>query len=105
MLQYLRLFGSLLVNFHDVSIVKVSRSQNSHVDSLAMLASSSGDHIPQIILVELLGHSSIERQTLVAVVSELGPSWMDPSVAFLFDRSLSRDVKEAEKVRRTLARF
>lgn len=67
MLQYLRLFESLRVNFHDVHIVKVPRSQNSHVDSLATLASSLGDHIP-------------------------------PYVAFLSDRSLPRDVKEAKKV-------
>ena len=98
MLQYLRLFESLRVNFQDVRIVKVPRSQNNHVDSLATLASFLGDHIPRMILVELLEHPSIEHQTLAPVASELGSSWMDPYVAFFSDRSLPRDVKEAKKV-------
>lgn len=46
MLQYLRLFRSLHENFRDVSVVRVPRSQNSHPDSLATLASSSDDDIP-----------------------------------------------------------
>jgi len=58
-----------------------------------------------MILVELLEHPSIERQTLVAAVSELGPSWMDSYVAFLSNGSLLMDAKEAEKVRRTSACF
>lgn len=103
MLQYLRLFKSLHANFHDVNIVKVPRSQNSHIDSLATLASSSGDHIPRMIVVKLLEHPSTERQTLVVAVLELGPTWMDLYVSFLYDGSLSREAKEAEKVRRMSA--
>ena len=101
----MRLFGSLYKNFQDVSVVNVLISQNSHADSLAMLASSLNDHIPRMILVELLEHPSIEWQMLVATASELEPSWMDPYVAFSSDGSLSLDTKEAEKVQRMLARF
>ena len=61
MLQYLKLFRSLQANFHEVNVVKVPRSQNSHANSLATLASSLDDCIPQMILVELLEHPSIER--------------------------------------------
>lgn len=58
-----------------------------------------------MILVELLEHLSIERQTLVVAASELGLSWMDPSVALLPDGCLPRDAKEVEKVLRTSTRF
>ncbi|XP_030939533.1 G-type lectin S-receptor-like serine/threonine-protein kinase At1g11410 [Quercus lobata] len=42
MQQYLKLFRALQATFQKVSMVKIPRSQNSHVDSLATLASSSG---------------------------------------------------------------
>ena len=42
---------------------------------------------------------------MVAATSELEPSWLDPYIAFPFDGSLANDTKEAEKVRRTAARF
>ena len=46
MQQYLKLFEALRAAFQKVSMVKIPRSQNSHVDSLAPLASSSDECIP-----------------------------------------------------------
>ena len=46
MQQYLKLFKALRMAFQKVSVVKIPRSQNSHVDSLAPLASSSDECIP-----------------------------------------------------------
>ena len=46
MSQYLKLFGDLRATLQKVSVVRVPRSQNCHVDSLAMLASSLDDCIP-----------------------------------------------------------
>ena len=43
MQQYLKLFGALQVAFQKVSMVKIPRSQNSQVDSLATLASLSNE--------------------------------------------------------------
>ena len=54
MQQYLKLFRALQVAFHKVSMVKIPRSQNSHVDSLATLAFSSDECIPRMIFIELL---------------------------------------------------
>lgn len=105
MSQYLKLFRNLRANFKKVSVVRVPRSQNSHADSLATLASSLDDCIPRMITVELLEQPSIEHQTLVATASELETSWLDPYIAFLSDGSLLMDVKEAEKVQRTSTYF
>lgn len=58
-----------------------------------------------MILAETLERPSIELQTVVATTSELWPSWMDTYIAFLSDKSLPKDVKEAEKVRRIVAYF
>lgn len=105
MSQYLRMYESLQADFQKVSVVKLPRSQNSHADSLATLASSLNNCMPRMITMEMLEQPSIEPQVMVAASSELGPSWMDPYIAFLLNKSFSNDVKEAEKVRRTAARF
>ena len=46
MSQYLKLIGNLCTNFREVNVIRVPRSQNSYVDSLATLVSSSDDCIP-----------------------------------------------------------
>ena len=47
-----------------------------------------------MIFVELL-----EQRVVMAATSAVEPSWLDPYIAFLSDRSLSTDVKEAEMCR------
>lgn len=101
MSQYLKLIGIICANFREVKVIRIPRGQNSHADFLATLTSSLDEDIPRMILTETLERPSIELQTIVATTSELGPSWMDPYIAFLSDRSLPKDAKEAEKVRRT----
>ena len=105
MLQYLKMFESLWVDLQKVSVVRVSRSQNRHADSLARLASSLDDCISHMITVELLEQPSIEQWTVIMAASKLGPSWLDPYVAYLSDGSLPNDIKEDEKVQRTTACF
>lgn len=61
MADYLKLVHSLRACFGLVKVSWVSRGQNSHVDSLATLASSIGNYIPRIISVELLEYLSIDR--------------------------------------------
>lgn len=71
MSQYLWMFESLRADFQKVSMVRVPRSQNSHANSLATLASSFDDCIPQMITVEMLERPSIEPQVMVAALLEL----------------------------------
>ena len=67
---------------------QVPRSQNSHVDSVATLASSSDECIPRMISIELLEQLSITHCAIVASTTVLEPSWMDPYISFLFVGSL-----------------
>ena len=46
MQQYLKLYGALQATFQKMSMVRIPRSQNSHADSLATLASSSNEYVP-----------------------------------------------------------
>lgn len=98
MSQYLRTFEGLQVDFQKVSVVRVSRSQNSHANSL-------DNSIPRMINAKMLERPSIEPQVMVAALSELESCWMDPYIAFLLDETLPGDAKEVEKVRRTEAHF
>ena len=105
MQQYLKLFGALRVGFQKVSVVWILRSQNSNVDSLATLASSSDECIPRMISIELLEKPSIKHRVIVASTTMLEPSWLDPYISFLSNGSLPTDSKELEKVWRTSAHF
>ena len=84
--------------FQKVSVVRIPRSENSHVDSLAPLASSSNECIPRMISTELLEQLSIKHHAIEASTTVLEPSWMDPYISFLSDGSLPTDSKESEKV-------
>ena len=60
--NYLKLVRLLQAQFGLVKVTQIARGKNSHMDSLAILASSVGSFIPQIISVESLESSSINHQ-------------------------------------------
>ena len=105
MAEYLKMVGALLTGFQKAKVSQISRGKNSHVDSLATLDSSMDDFVPWIISVEVLEQPSKERQLNVFVLSMLGPSWMDPIVAFITSGVLPNTAKVAEKIQRISARL
>ena len=89
MADYLKLVCSLQAQFMSVKVTQISRGQNSHVDSLATLASSVGSSIPRIISVESLESMSINRQEHCQVTAiVVSPSWMDPIILFISNETL-----------------
>ena len=90
----------LLANFKSFTLEQVPQTQNSHVDSLATLATSVGERLLRIILVENLVTLAYNKQTIVRVNFTLvGPSWMNPIVSFLKDGTLPKDRIEVEKTK------
>ena len=84
----------------------ISRSGNTHTDSLAMLTTSSAGGLPRIILVEHLGRENeVVKGTVRVHEVRVGPNWMDPIVKFLKDDVLPEEKSEAEKIRRNVTRF
>ena len=84
----------------------VSRSGNTHADSLATLATSSKQGLPQIILIEDLYKADVIKKDMVRIHQvRVSPSWMDPIVSFLKDDVLLEEKTEAEKIRRKAPRF
>jgi len=71
----------------------VAGGQNRHANSLATLASSLIEEVPQLIKVEVVAEPSIDAGVDVSVVAISEPCWMDPIVKFLAEDRLPADVK------------
>ena len=106
MQEYLSQVKRLQSGFDLFSLLHVSRSGNTHADSLATLATSSAGDLPRIILVEHLDRANKVAKGMAHIHEVIvGPSWMDPMVKFLKDDILPEEKLEAEKIRRKAPRF
>ncbi|XP_075666144.1 uncharacterized protein LOC142635980 [Castanea sativa] len=104
--KYLERVKGVLGMFKSFQVRQIPKGQNAHADSLAMLATSLGSKLPQIVMVEDLLTSSLTSISTVRVHSiHMGPSWMDPIVTFLQHGILPEDKGVAEKVRRSAPRY
>ena len=77
MAKYLKLVLPFQASFGSVKVSQISRGKNSHANSLATLASSVVDCIPQIISVELLKRLCIDHLCSIAATSTASLSWLD----------------------------
>ena len=106
MQEYFSQVKRLRPSFDLFNLSQISRSGNTHADSLAILATSSAGKLPRIILVDHLSKASkVAKDVVCAYEVRVGPSWMDPIVAFLKDDILPEVKSEAEKIRRNATRF
>ena len=101
MQEYLDQAKRLRSRFDFSSLLHVSRSGNTHADSLATLATSSAQCLPRVILMEDLYRPLVVKAEMVHVHSvRVGPSWMDPLVLFLKEDALPEEKSKADKIRR-----
>ncbi|XP_075654923.1 uncharacterized protein LOC142625103 [Castanea sativa] len=106
MKSYLKRVQGVLGLFESFKVQQVPRGHNAHANSLAMLATSLGSKLPRMVMVEDLLTSSLTSISAVRVHSvHVGPSWMDPIIAFLQHGILPEDGTMAEKVRRSAPRY
>ena len=87
------------------SLLHVPRSGNAHMDSLAMLATSSVQNLPRIILVEDLRKPSATVNTIQINQVREGPSWMDSITQFLKEYILPEEKIEADKIQRKATNY
>ena len=93
---YLTQVKSMQSKFDSFDLQHVPRSSNAHADSLAMLATSSAQDLPQVILVEDLYKPSRTEDMVQINQIRAGPSWMDSIIQFL-----KEDILPEEKVKAT----
>ena len=106
MQEYLCQIMNIQEKFEVFDLSHVSRSGNTHADSLATLATSSAQDLPRVVLVEDLStHTSVHHGTPRIHQIKLGPSWMDSISLFLEKDVLPEEKSEADKVQRKAPRF
>ena len=86
--------------FDSFDLLHVPRSGNAHADSLAMLATSSAQDLPRVILFEDLHKPSRTRNIVQINQIRARPSWMDSIIQFLKEDILPEERIEADKIRR-----
>ena len=97
---YLSQVKCLQLKFDSFDLLHVPRSGNADADSLAMLATSSAQHLPRIILVEDLHRPTEAREVAQIHQIMVVPSWMDSIIRFLKEDILPVEKIEANKIRR-----
>ena len=103
---YLSQVRHLQSKFESFSLLHIPRSGNTHVNSLATLATSSAQNLPRVILIEDLC-KPIEVRGKATQVHQIrvGPNWIDPIVLFLREDILPLDKLKADKVLRKAPRL
>ena len=86
--------------FDSFDLQHVPKSGNAHADSLSMLATSSAQNLPRVILVEDLRKPSATINTVQINQVRAGPSLMDSITQFLKEDILPEEKIEADKIRR-----
>ena len=98
---YLSQVKCLQSKFDSFDLLHIPRNGNAHVNSLAMLATSSAQDLPRVILVEdLYKPTETRRETAQIHQIRAGPSWMDSIIQFLKEDILPEEIIEADKVQR-----
>ena len=113
MQEYLDQAKCLQSRFDSFSLLHISKSRNTHADSLATLsdslatlATSSAQRLPRVILMEGLYKPSVTKRKIIHVYHvRVGPSWMDPLVLFLKEDILPEEKTKTDKIRRHVSRF
>ena len=99
MQEYLNQVRHLQLGFESFNLSQIPRSRNTHADSLATLATSSVQSLPQLIIVEDLCKPTEIGISVVHIHHiSVGPSWIDSIVLFLKEDILPEAKSEADKV-------
>ena len=106
MQEYLSQVRCIQTKFELFDISHIPRGGNTHVGSLATLATSLAQDLPRVILVkDLCTPTPLHKDMPRIHQIKLGPSWMDPISLFLEKDILPEEKTETEKVQRKAPRF
>ncbi|XP_057965298.1 uncharacterized protein LOC131155865 [Malania oleifera] len=106
MKKYLSKAREYIEAFVQFDIEHVPRAENKKADALAKLASATGSEWKDTIYLERIGKPSYEEDRINSVASVFSKDdWRASLFLYLQDGSLPEDNKEAQKVRRKVARY
>ena len=103
---YLSQVKCLQSKFDSFDLLHIPKNGNAHADSLAMLATSSAQDLPRVILAkDLYKPTETRRETAQIHQIRAWPSWMDSIIQFLKEDILLEEKIEADKVRKKATRY
>ena len=105
MSAYLLKVQTAMTDFEIVRVEQIGRNLNNHADALATLASVLSADFKRFIPIETLTTPSIDQPANFINTITVGPCWMDPYVTYLKEGVLPEQKKEAEIIKRKVARF
>ena len=105
MILYLQKVRDLLKKFVLVQVRHVPRAENSRVDALAKLATTSQEDLSSSTPIEYLVEPSIDLCDVQVAKIRSDPNWMNPIWDYIIDGRLPDDPKAAAKIRTRSARF
>ena len=106
MQEYLSQVRSIQTKFEFFDLLHIPRGGNTYADSLATLATSSAQDLPQVILVkDLCTPISLHKDMPRIHQIKLGSSWMDSISLFLERDILPVEKSETKKAQRKAHRF
>ena len=105
MVLYLKKVWELLKKFVRVQVRHIPRVENSRVDALAKLATTSQEDLNRLTPVEHLLETSVDLNNEEVSPVMFEPSWMDPIWDYLIEGLLPNGPKEASKLRSRSAKF
>ncbi|GJR33277.1 reverse transcriptase domain-containing protein [Tanacetum coccineum] len=97
--QNLQKVKEILKGFNTYTIENIRRNQNKKADALSKLASMTFEHLTKEVLVEVLVKRLIDNKEVSKVEADKGENWITPIYEYLLSGLLSKDLKEARKVR------
>ena len=93
MILYLKKVRDLLKKFVLVQVRHIPIAENSRVDTLAKLATTSQEDLSRLTPVEHLAEPSIDLNDVEVSPITSEPSWMDPIWDYLIEGLLPHDPK------------
>ncbi|GKA56462.1 reverse transcriptase domain-containing protein [Tanacetum coccineum] len=105
MIKYLEKVKNLTSTFKEFSIKQVRRGENKKTDALSKMTSTSFAHLSKQVLVEELKEKSIDEREVLAVVEEVGSTWMTPIYEYLTEEILLEEKRKARAIRRKAGRY
>ncbi|XP_060974106.1 uncharacterized protein LOC133039271 [Cannabis sativa] len=105
LVKYLTIVCELMQKFKKVVVSRVLRAHNSHADALARLPSTREAKLLDVIPVDVLAHSTINREETMEIDIAQEVTWMTPIVAYQEKGILPGGKMEARKLRQRAAPY
>ena len=105
MTAYLKVDTAWKAKFSYCNFKQVPRSENSHTDSLATLASAVNFQFKREIPVEHISKPSIQKSDEEVLRQDRSPGEKDPIISFPKDGMLHKGKAEAQKLQHITTRY